>query len=51
MTFDEKWSYLLKLGVSEEALELVCTINGRTDETLDKVLAATTSFATFDQVF
>lgn len=35
--FSEMWDGLIEMGVSEEALQLVCCINGSSTETLDDI--------------
>ena len=37
---DEMWDKLIELGVSEEALKLVTTINGYSEETMNTVVYA-----------
>ena len=50
MTFEEMWEALLKLGVSEETIQVVVKINGAYEETLEDILYATRGYRSFEQV-
>lgn len=47
---DKAWDRLLSLGVSEQTLEIVTSINGYSLETMQEVLYAHTGFRNFDQI-
>lgn len=47
---DAAWDELVELGVSEQTLGIVTSINGYTLETLQDVLYAHTGYRTFDQL-
>jgi hypothetical protein len=47
---DRAWDELLELGVSEQTLQIVTSINGYTLDTLRDVLYAHTGYRTFDQL-
>ena len=44
------WDKLLRLGVSEQTLQIVTSINGYTKETLRDVLYAHTGYRNFGQL-
>lgn len=50
MTFEEMWEALLKLGVSEETIQVVVKINGAYEETLEDILYATRGYRSFEQM-
>lgn len=50
MTLDMMWDALQTLGVSEQTLQIVTSINGYSRETMDDVLYAHTGLRNFDQV-
>lgn len=47
---NEMWDRLLKLGVSEQTLQIVTSINGFSAETLQDILYAHTGYRDFDQL-
>lgn len=59
MTFDEltreeqeerAWDTLIQLGVSEQTLRIITSINGYSMTTLEDVLYAYSGYRTFDQL-
>lgn len=50
MDIQEMWDALLNMGVSEETLQIVTSINGYSEETLEDVLYAAFGYRTFEQV-
>ena len=46
----EAWDKLEKLGVSEQTLQIVTSINGYTLEALEGILYAHAGYESFDQV-
>lgn len=50
MTTEEIWSVLEELGVSSETLNVVTTINGYSQETLEDVLYVVTGYRSVDQL-
>lgn len=44
------WDTLLELGVSEQTLQIVTSINGNTLETLKDVLYAHSGYRSFEQM-
>lgn len=50
LTFDQAYDVLIELGVSEETINTVCNINGRTFEQLENILYATQGFNCFSQL-
>lgn len=44
------WDKLEELGVSEQTLQIVTSINGYNRETMDDVLYAHTGLRSFDQI-
>ena len=44
------WDALRELGISEETLQIVTSINGYTFETLESILYAALGYESFDQV-
>jgi hypothetical protein len=50
MNKNEIWTRLLDLGVSEQTLQIVTSLNGYTEETLMDVLYVHTGYRTFDQM-
>lgn len=50
MELSEKWDKLLDLGVSEQTLQIVTSINGYRSDVLDDVLYAHTGYRSFDQL-
>lgn len=44
------WDRLIDLGVSEQTLQIVTSINGHTKETLKDVLFAHTGYRSFKQL-
>lgn len=49
-TMSEAWDTLLSLGVSEQTLQIVTSINGYTMDTLEDILYAHTGYRTFEQL-
>jgi hypothetical protein len=47
---DKAWDTLLNLGVSEQTLQIVTSINGYSMDTLTDVLYAHTGYRNFDQL-
>ena len=50
MTTEAAWDTLLDMGVSEQTLQIVTSINGYTLQTLEDVLYAHTGFHSFEQL-
>ncbi len=50
MTIETMWEILEVLGVSEQTLKIVTSINGYTEETMNDILYAHTGYRTFDQL-
>lgn len=50
MNTQEMWDTLLNMGVSEETLQIVTSINGYNEETMEDVLYAAFGYRTFEQV-
>lgn len=50
MNTNEMWDKLEELGVSEQTLQIVTSINGYTTDTLEDVLYAHTGYRNFDQL-
>ena len=50
MTVDEMYDYLVDtVGVSEETVQVVTSINGYSKETMEDILYAVTGYKDFDQ--
>jgi hypothetical protein len=49
-TLDEQWDTLESLGVSEQTLQIVTSINGYKSETMADILYAHTGYRSFDQL-
>ena len=47
---EEMWDALLELGVSEQTLQIVTSINGYTVQTMLDVLYAHTGYRNFEQL-
>lgn len=47
---NEKWDILISMGVSEESLQLITTINGYNDTTLNDVLYARFGIRDFEEL-
>ena len=47
---DRAWGTLMELGVSEQTLQIVTSINGYTLETLEDVLYAHAGYRSFEQL-
>jgi len=47
---DLMWDRLIGLGVSEQTLQIVTSINGYQEDTLTNILYAHTGYRTFDQL-
>lgn len=51
MSIEQMWDYLVDtVGVSEETLQIVTSINGYSKETMRDVLYATTGYRDFGQL-
>ena len=50
MTTEQMWDKLQDLGVSEQTLQLVTSINGYSRQTLEDLLYAHTGYRNFDQL-
>ena len=50
MSTEQMWDALLELGVSEQTLQIVTSINGYSRDTLEDVLYAHTGYRNFDQL-
>lgn len=46
----EKWDKLIEMGVCEQTLQIVTSINGYSEETLNDVLYAYAGYNDFDQL-
>ena len=50
MSLDEKAEYLVNtVGLSDETVNIVCSINGYNEQTMEDILYATTGYRDFDQ--
>ena len=47
---DDMWDELISLGVSEQALQIITSINGYSSETMTDILYAHTGYRSFDQI-
>ena len=50
MTVSEAWDLLIELGVSEQTLQIIASINGYNMTTMQDVLYAHTGYRTFEQL-
>lgn len=50
MDKNEMWSKLLNMGVSEQTLQVVTSINGYSEETMCDILYAVTGYRDFEQM-
>ena len=50
MNKNEMWDKLLELGISEETLNIVTSINGYSEETMLDILYAAFGYRSFDQL-
>ena len=50
MNKNEMWDYLIDLGVNEQTLQIITSINGFSEETMLDVLYAATGYRNFDQL-
>lgn len=51
MTKEQMWEYLEEtIGVSQETLDVVTSINGFSEETMLDILYAVTGYRSFDQL-
>lgn len=50
MKFNEMWEKLLELGVCEQTLQIVTSINGCNTETMQDILYAHTGYNTFESL-
>lgn len=47
---NEKWDLLVEMGVSEETLDIITSINGYNLQTLEDVLYAKFGYRSFEQL-
>lgn len=50
MSLDQMWDTLLEVGVSEHTLQVVTSINGYNDSTMEDILYVVTGYRSFDQL-
>lgn len=50
MDINEMWDALEDMGVSEQTLQIVTSINGYNEETLEDILYAHAGYRNFDQL-
>lgn len=50
MNKDKMWDKLLDLGVSEQTLQIVTSINGYSKETMEDILYAHSGLRNFNQI-
>ncbi len=50
ITSETAWNTLLEMGVSEQTLQIITSINGYNMKTLESVLYAHTGYNSFDQL-
>lgn len=50
ITIENAWDTLLDMGVSEQTLNIITSINGYNIETLENVLYAHAGYHSFDQL-
>lgn len=50
MNKNEMWDELINIGVSEQTLQVVTTINGYSEKTMLDILFAVTGYRTFEQM-
>lgn len=50
ITIESAWDALLGMGVSEQTLDIITSINGYNMETLENVLYAYAGYNSFDQL-
>lgn len=50
ITIENAWDTLVEMGVSEETLQIITSINGYSLETLESVLYAYADYHSFDQL-
>lgn len=50
MSLQDKWNALLRIGVSEQTLQIVTDINGYSDDTLEDVLFAVMGTRDFEDI-
>lgn len=50
MNLNEKWDILVEMGVSEETLDIITSINGYNLQTLEDVLYAKFGYRSFEQL-
>lgn len=50
MSKDEMWDALMEMGVSEQTIDVVTSINGYSEETMCDILYAVTGYRDFDQL-
>ena len=50
LTSSEMWETLLRLGVSEQTLQVVTDINGYNEQSMKNILYSVTGYNDFDQL-
>lgn len=50
MSIEEMWDMLLELGVEEETLQVVTSINGYNEESMEDILYVKFGYHSFDQL-
>ena len=50
MTIEQAWDILLEMGVSEQTLQIVTSINGYNMEAMTDILFAHAGYRTFEQI-
>lgn len=50
LTINEMWDSLLKIGVSEQTLQVVTDINGYNEQAMKDILYSVTGYNDFDQL-
>lgn len=50
MSKDEMWDALMEMGVSEQTIDVVTSINGYSEETMCDILYVITGYRDFDQL-
>ena len=50
MSIEEMWDKLLEMGVQEETLQVVTSINGYDEESMEDILYVKFGYRSFDQL-
>lgn len=50
MTIQKMWDTLLNMGISEETLQIITSINGYNEETMEDILYAAFGYRSFEQL-